>query len=277
MPEAPELEVTKDVINERASDAVVRSCKVLRPSVLRPLAGDFASDVEGRTFHVVLRAGKFLIFRFSGDRMLVVNPMLTGLFQHCDPSERVFKRTCFSLLLSTGRELRYLDDRQMGRAYYLSEDQLGQIPQLGELGPDVLERTPFEDFQRRLSSFRGEIKGVLTRGRVISGIGNAYSDEILFEAKVYPYQKVGRLSEDELRRIHQAAPAVVEAAIPIVRERMGGDIHQKVRDFLKVHRKGGQPCPRCGNKISEVTANRRITSYCRSCQPGLLVESRARL
>jgi len=119
---------------------------------------------------------------------------------------------------------------------------------------------------------RGEIKGVLTRGRVISGIGNAYSDEILFVSKVYPYRKVKELSDADLHRIHEQSRKVILDSIDVVRRRIGSDIHVKIRDFLKVHRKGGEPCPRCGAKISEITANQRITSYCRHCQLGMLIK-----
>ena len=271
MPEAPELEVIKDFLNDRVIGAEVVSAKVLRPSVLRPLVADLTADMPGRTVDEVWRNAKFLVVRLSGDRLLVVNPMLTGRFQYSDPSARVFKRTCFILALSTGNELRYFDDRQMGRVYYVDQAGLDEIPQYSELGPDVLDPITFEEFQQRLSRFHGEIKGVLTRGRVISGIGNAYADEILFEAQRYPFRKRKSLSEDDLRRLHEKTRSVIEDATDEVRQRMGDDIHLKPRDFLKVHNKGGEPCPRCGTKISQITANQRITSYCRSCQPGLLI------
>ena len=273
MPEAPELEVVKDFLNERVVGTAVLSGSVLRPSVLRPLAGDLALDIDGRTIDGVRRRGKFLLIRLSGDRQLVVNPMLTGAFQHCLPSERVFKRTCITLSLSDDHELRYIDDRQMGRVYYVSEEQLGQVPQLDEQGPDVLERITFEKFQGRLAPFRGEIRGILTRGRVISGIGNAYADEILFAARIYPFRKRKELTQQELRRLHKALREVVEEAVAVVRRRMGDKIHVKIRDFLKVHNKGGEACPRCGAAITQLTANQRITSYCRKCQPGLLLRT----
>ena len=271
MPEAPELEVVKDFLNAHVRGSSVVSARVLKPSVLRSLTGDFAQDVRDRSFGNISRSGKFLTLDLSDDRFLVVNPMLTGGFQFCEPAVRVFKRTCIVMELSNGHELRYLDDRQMGRVYYTGGDQLKSIPQLYELGPDVLSGITFEDFQQRLSPFRGEIKGILTRGRVVSGIGNAYADEILFEARVYPFRKKRDLNEEELRRIHDATGSVIAEATEKVRERMGDDIHRKVRDFLSVHNKGGEACPRCGSNISQITANQRITSYCRSCQPGLLL------
>ena len=187
--------------------------------------------------------------------------------------ERVFKRTCVTLSLSNAHEMRYVDERQMGSLYYVREDQIDQVPRLNEQGPDVLDDFSFEDFQQRLKPFHGEIKGILTRGRVIAGIGNAYSDEILFAAGIYPFRKRKALTPEELRRLYEKSRQVVEDALPIVRERMGENIHTKVRDFLKVHNKGGSPCTRCGNTISQLTANKRITSYCRKCQPGMLIKN----
>ena len=271
MPEAPELEVVKDFLNDRVRGAAVLAGKVLRPSVLRPLAADLAFDVENRTIEGVQRRGKFLIIGLSGDRLLVVNPMLTGAFQYSAPSDRVFKRTCIVLSLSYGYELRYIDDRQMGRVYYVSRSQLEQVPQYDSQGPDVLDEVSFEEFQQRLRPFHGEIKGVLTRGRVLSGIGNAYADEILFAAGVYPFRKTRQLTDEELRRVHEKSRKVIKDAVAIVRDRMGDRIHVKIRDFLQVHNKGGTPCPQCGTNLTQLTANRRITTYCRQCQPGLLI------
>ena len=273
MPEAPDLEIVREFLNDHAIGAQIQSAVVSKPSVLRSLSGDFASDIVGRTLLEIERRGKFLIMRLSGDRLLAINPMLTGAIQYCAPKDRVYKRTCFTLSLSNGREMRYLDDRQMGLVYYVSEDQLEQVPRLGEQGPDVLDGFSFEEFQQRLRSFHGEIKGILTRGRVISGIGNAYSDEILFAAQIYPFRKRKALSPSELRCLYEKSREVVENAILILRERMGENIHTKVRDFLSVHNKGGLPCPRCGNNISQLTANKRITSYCRKCQPGMLIRN----
>ena len=272
MPEAPELEVVKGFLIERAVGTSVTTARVLRPSVLRPMAGNFEDDIPGRALEDIRRTGKFLTLALSGDRLLVVNPMLTGGFQWSDPSDRVFKRTCFALTLSNGRELRYIDDRQMGRVYYVTPDQLGEIPQYGDMGPDVLdEPLSLGEFKERLRPFRGEIKGIITRGRVISGIGNAYVDEILWDAEIYPFRKKRDLSDDDLQRILDSSARVIREAVGQVREAMGEDIHRKRRDFLKVHNRGREPCPRCGTTISQITANQRITSYCRTCQPGLLL------
>ncbi len=289
MPEAPELEVVREFLTAKAVGAVVESAAEVRPGVLRSLRGDMAEDARGRVLEGVRRRGKFVLLDFSGldakglesagddgldgGRMLVINPMLTGALQYCLPSQRVYKRTYITLGLSNGHELRYLDDKRMGMAYYCDAGQLGDIPRLGEQGPDALDGMGLDEFRERLKGFHGEIKGILTRGRVVAGIGNAYSDEILFEAGVYPFRKRKALSDEELARLHRACSRVVLDAIPKARERMGDNIHLKARDFLRVHNKGGEACPRCGNRISQITANKRITSYCRRCQPGMLLRN----
>ncbi len=273
MPEAPDLEVIKEFLDRRVLGSVIESCQVLRPTVVRSLAGEITTDLPGRTLEKIERQGKFLTIRLSGERSLVINPMLTGALQYCLSAERVQKKTCIVLGLAKEQDLRYLDDRQMGKVYYIGEGQEGDVPQYTELGPDVLSGVSPEEFGERLKKFHGEIKGVLTRGSLVSGIGNAYSDEILFAAGISPFRKTRSLKPKEVDELHRQSRQVLEDAIVVLRERMGDNIHRKIRDFLKVHNKGGQPCPTCGNNITQLTANQRITSYCRHCQPGMLIRN----
>lgn len=165
----------------------------------------------------------------------MINPKLTGGLQFCPTKLRVLKRTCILLGLNGDSQLRYTDDRQMGMFYYVSNDQLNEVPGLNDQGPDVLDDIDLEDFKSRFKGFHGEIKGILTCGRVLSGIGNACADEILFDAKVYPFKRCKQLSPDELRRIrHSARQAIVDATL-VVRDRMNGQLGHKLRDFLAGH------------------------------------------
>ena len=115
MPEAPDLEIIKDYLNEKVAGQRVQSARVLRPTVLRSLAGDLADDIAGRTLDGVERQGKFLLIQFSGGRRMIINPMLTGAVQHCEPKVRVLKATCLVL---------HLEDRfvivRVGGAPYVS-------------------------------------------------------------------------------------------------------------------------------------------------------------
>jgi len=102
----------------------------------------------------------------------------------------------------------------------------------------------------------------------VAGIGNAYADEILFAAGLHPYRKRTELSAEDESRLHQAIRSVLGQAAAIVTDRMEkeGLPLDEYRDHLKVHRRGGQPCPNCGSPITEITAGQRITSFCRHCQ-----------
>jgi formamidopyrimidine-DNA glycosylase len=137
------------------------------------------------------------------------------------------------------------------------------------MGPDVLAPDLTEEvFRERLRRYSGQIKSILVNHKFVAGIGNAYSDEILWEAGIHPYRKRTQLTDQEIGRLYQAMHWVIAWATEIVAEKMQESLdYSEWRDHLRVHRRGGQPCPRCGNPISEITAGQRITSFCRHCQP----------
>ena len=280
MPEAPDLVVVREYLLPRLVGDVINSATERKPLVLRNMVDpgtgqgpDFSADIAGRRVESLGRRGKLLLVGLAGDREIVISPMLTGGLMWCDASTRVAASTVLIFAMKSGMHLRYFDQKQMGQVYYLSASQRSEIIGLENQGPDVIdEPLSLGDFKLGLKPFRGEVKGVLTRGRLVSGIGNAYADEILHEAKIYPFKKVTRLSADELVSLHRAVYSVPARAVAVLRERVGGKIHMKVRDFLRVHGKKNEPCPRCGNRITAITANRRETNYCRRCQPGSLLD-----
>ncbi|MBI4220827.1 MAG: hypothetical protein HY682_11830 [Chloroflexi bacterium] len=242
---------------------------------MRNLAGKpFATDAPGRMVERLWREGKLLFFSLSGDRLVVINPMLAGGLRYCPSGERMTATTCVRFSFDDGLDLRYFDAKRMGMVYYAPQSRAAGIPRVDDQGPDVLDHPlPYEQFVERLRAYRGEIKGILTRGGAVSGVGNAYADEILFEARIFPFKKRAALSPEELRRLHAAVYQVPRDAVEVLRRRIGPDIHIKLRDFLKVHGRGDKSCPRCGHVISSITANQRETNFCRSCQPGLLVRN----
>jgi formamidopyrimidine-DNA glycosylase len=170
-------------------------------------------------------------------------------------------------------ELRYHDAKDMGKIY-LAHD-LSQIPGWVGLGPEATDpELTLEAFRERLRRHHGEIKGVLTNQSFVAGIGNAYADEILWRAGIYPMARRPRLNDEQVSRLYDAIRTVLAEAIETLQERIGDRIDVEIRDFLAVHGRFGQPCPRCGTAISKVTRERRTTNFCRSCQPGLMVGRR---
>ncbi len=272
MPEIPELEAIRGFFTEHAAGHRIAAAAVRIPHVFRTPAQEFR-ELTGDALGPVRRHGKFLLFSLESGRVLAINPMLTGRFQFVAPQTKLRAKTCLVLELEDGHSLRYSDERLMGKLYLVPADGLANIPGWEDNGPDLLDPALTEDeWVARLKKYRGQVKKVLTNAEFVQGIGNAYSDEILWEARINPYTPRTQLSQDGLRRLHRAALAVMEWATPLVRDAMVKDgvlDYEERRDFMRVHRLGGQPCPRCGSAISEISANQRITSFCRTCQPEL--------
>jgi formamidopyrimidine-DNA glycosylase len=272
MPEIPDLEAIRDFLNERIPGVEVTSAQALIPYVFRSGARDFEATLTGNRFGHVRRHGKFLLFELADERLMVVNPMLTGRFQYVDPKAKRAKKICMVLALSDGRELRYADERVMGKVYVVPEDALESVPTFAEMGPDALAVTE-EEFRARIRKFTGAIKNVLTNHRFVAGIGNAYSDEILFRARIDPFRKRTTLSDDDIGRLYRAIGETMDWAIPILREHFREQLdYQEWREHLMVHRKGDAPskdegrCPRCGTYLTQIAPNQRITTWCRNCQ-----------
>jgi len=271
MPELPDVEVIKEFLLSHAIGQTVVSVEHVGPIVIRHmLPGDPQSALSGRTINAAHRAGKFLVLGLEGSVYVVINFMLSGRLAYCAPSARIGPRTFLVLQLSGGEQLRYTDAAQMGKVYIT--DDTARVPLFAEQGPDALDPALTLDvFRNRLRRFPGEIKSALVNQSFVAGIGNAYADEILFRAGLYPFKRRSQLTPDDIERLYAALSAVLTESIETLRERVGENIHEEVRDFLLVHGKGGQPCPRCGTVISQVAANQRITNFCRTCQPGLLI------
>jgi len=278
MPELPELEVVREVLNRRILGQTITEVKVIPPGgviVVRDLThGGFESTLIGRTVSEIKRRGKFLLFSFRAEPgtqeiYLVINPKLSGRLQLAASGEKRLAKTYIVFSLSEAQQLRYLDQKQMGQVYLTTS--LDSVPDYADIGPEPLE-IKAEQFRERLKRFHGEIKGILTRGALVAGIGNAYADEILWAARLHPYRKRIQLTSDEVERLYAAMQSTLSDAIAKVREGMQENIYLEPRGFMAVHMKTGQPCPRCGTRISLVGANQRITNFCRSCQPGGLIE-----
>lgn len=274
MPEIPDLEAIRGFLNERIPGVEVAEAKVLIPVVVRTPRADFEATITGNRFGPAMRHGKFLLFPLADDSVLAINPMLKGRFQYVQPSKKKAAKTCFIIDFANGWQLRYADDMLMGKIYVVPSDQVPSIPTFADMGPDVMSISE-EDFRARIRKHTGAIKNILTNHKFVAGIGNAYADEVLFEARIDPFRKRTTLSDDDIGRLYRSIHKTMQRAIPIVASKFKDELdYQEWRDHLKVHRRGagaGAPkdegrCPRCGNRIAEISPNQRITSWCRTCQ-----------
>jgi formamidopyrimidine-DNA glycosylase len=157
----------------------------------------------------------------------------------------------------------------MGKVYLLPAGQDRPVPGLrpGEQGPDALdpELTP-EAWRARIRKHPGELKNLLRNQAFVAGIGNAYADEILHAARLQPFRKRSSLAPEEVDALFLAMRRVLEDSITLLRERVPPTFEKQVRDHLAVHNRGGEACPRCGGRITQVTGGGFPTAWCRSCQ-----------
>ena len=273
MPEIPDLEAIRGFLNERLPGTAVTSAEVKIPFIVRTGAKALMESLPGDVFGETQRHGKFLLFALASERVLAINPMLTGRFQYVEAAAKHKGKLVLQIGLGNGMELRYGDQRVMGRIYLLPLEELESIPNWREGGPDLLDPALTEDiWLGRIRKYRGRIKNILTKTEFVQGVGNAYSDEILWEAHINPFTARTDLDEDDLRRLFRTAREVMAWATPLAHERMvkGETLdYTERRDFFRVHRLGGEAvCPRDGAKITDIESSRKVTSFCRTCQPG---------
>ncbi len=272
MPELPDLVHVERVLGERLIGCQVTGARTGDPTVLRMMIpGDFAGALMGQTVKAVERRGHFMRFGFDGDVALVVNAMLVGKYRLLSAEEARGEKDPsalgFALAFDGGAELRYIDDKRMGKVYVARPADEGQIPVYNELGGELL--SPAFDrarFEQIVKARRDQVRPFLMDKRALASIGNAYADEILFAARIHPKTFVRTLTEEDRDRLVAAINQVLRAAIDEI-ERRDAPADVKVRDFLSVRGRVGKPCPNCGTKIREVRVNDWDACFCPTCQP----------
>ena len=239
----------------------VVAVRVGDPVVLRALK-PVDELLVGRTLRSVAHHGKYLIFAFDGIDM-TVNPMLAGLFSLQSVGAKATKDTRMRIEFEGGTELRYRDDVRMGKVY------LGvEAPGLADIGPDAgTFRWSEAEFAERAKAKRSEVRNLLQDQTFLSGIGNAYADEILWDAMLHPKRRVGSLSADELARFYRSVRSVVASGLKQVEADMPAELGTKPREHLQVRGRAGKPCPRCGTLIMRRRKGLDDVDLCPKCQP----------
>jgi formamidopyrimidine-DNA glycosylase len=292
MPELPDLAILADAFSAALVGRSVLAAEAPGPLTVRGTPAELDALV-GQRLDRFYRRGKFLWLEFERDRV-VINAMLTGRLQlAADPKVKRPQKTLFVLRFGERSggppagaaawtagadwipaddatpEMRYRDPTQMGKVYLMPAGVERPIPGTGpgEIGPDADDPALTLDVWReRIRRHPGELKNLLRNQEFVAGIGNAYSDEILHAAGLLPSRKRGTLAAEEVDELYGHTRATLANAVAVLRERVPPRFETEVRDFLAVHYKGGEPCPRCGGKITQTEAGGFVTSYCRHCQ-----------
>jgi formamidopyrimidine-DNA glycosylase len=263
MPELPDLLYILASLRETLLGRHVTAERVKEPVVLRYAVRGNLSLLLGRRLADLGRKSHFLAFRFEG-LDLAVNPMLAGRFRLAGPGQKDEASLAFALGFGDV-ELRYLDDKKMGKAYLIGADDWGAIPGLQTSGVDILSpEFTRERFVSLLKHRRDQVRAFLLDKRALDSLGNAYADEVLFAAGIHPKTWCRSLSHADAVRLHEAIVTVMKEAVAEVARR-GEPIEVKVRDFLKVRLK--ERCPRCGGKIRTAGVKGMDAYFCPRCQP----------
>ncbi len=274
MPELPELEALRLRLGPRLDGKLITAATVnqKKAHLLRYPVDNFALELPARRITSLTRRGKHLVFATElgggGEpRWLVINPMLGGRFQLVDSEVPVPATEVFTIRVEGRQELRYLDFRDMGRIYWVSDCDR-DVPGWSSLGPeaDSVAGIGLDVFRKRLRRFRDELKDLLRNQEFLAGIGNAFSDEILFEARLLPLRRRASLKPADEEALFAAIPAVLSRAVEAILANPNYDESKQDRSFMAVHMKGGKTCPRCGHRISQLGSNREPLNFCRGCQ-----------
>jgi formamidopyrimidine-DNA glycosylase len=288
MPELPEVEtIVLDLRKKVLGRTFIDVWSDFKKMIKRPKDfEEFKKEIKGKKIEKIWRRGKNILFDLSEDKTLLIHQKLTG---HLllgkwelekgewqakipgplaeDPMNR-FLHLMF--WLDDGRMLALSDLRKFAKVELLDQEELKK--ELSSFGPEPLEKDfTFEKFKKCFENKKGKIKQVLMDQTVIAGIGNIYSDEILWMAKIHPFKEVKRLSDQELKKIYEAMREILPKAIEV-----GGE---SISDFRrvsgekggfdplrKVYRREGEKCSRCGTIIKRIKLAGRSAHFCPSCQ-----------
>jgi formamidopyrimidine-DNA glycosylase len=275
VPELPEVEIAARRLDTALRGARVESTLAPGMVVMKSFEPPLA-ELDGREIAGVRRIGKMPIVDFApipgsahGELALIVHLMSAGRLQVFDKRASMKdKRSRLLIRIEDGRELRLREfgTKQRAWAKLVPADKVELDEMVATLGPEAWPAPPVEEFAQLVDEPR-QLHPLLRNQRTIAGIGRSWSDEILWEARLGPFKKGSDLEDGEVERLH-AGLAVLGAAIDTYEETIGETVPDKMPMPLRVHKREGEPCPRCGTTLAAVHFAEHSTTYCPEEQTG---------
>ena len=280
MPELPEVETVVRDLRPQLSGRTIASVQLTRDPLIRgrliryPSATTFVRRLRGRTIRSVERRGKYIVMPLDQDsERLVVHLGMTGHLRVWEPEETPVKHTHVRVVLDTGLELRYDDQRQFGRLLLGKQDELVAARAFpARLGPEPIHGDLTEaEFDRLVRGRRRPLKSALLDQSFLAGVGNIYADEACFRAGIRPSRWTHRLTLRERRALYEAIQDVLENSIAargssIIDYVDGFGLRGTNQEKLLVYGRSGEPCLICGTPLQGTRLAGRGTVYCRKCQ-----------
>jgi formamidopyrimidine-DNA glycosylase len=269
MPELPDITVYLDAIGRRVHGRQLWRVQLVSPFVLRSVDPPLPA-VHGKTVRELRRMGKRIVFVLDDDLFLVIHLMVAGRFKWHDKTPKLSRRLALAAIEFDSGTLVLTEAGTKRRAsLYVVRGEDG-LREFNRGGLEVLDSSP-GDFTARLRSENHTLKRSLADPRLFSGIGNAYSDEILHRAQLSPLMLTSRLTDEQAARLHDATRSTLTEWIARLRTETGAKFPEKVTAFrpeMAVHGKFRQPCPVCGTPVQRIRYADNETDYCPACQTG---------
>ena len=277
MPELPDITLYVEALVRRVEGATLESARVHGPALLRTAIPPLAA-AEGRRVGGVRRLGKRVVLGLEGELFLILHLMIAGRLHWSDAGAPPGRARALARFQFTSGTLTLSEAGTRKRAALHVVQGEAALAQHDPGGLEVLEASP-EQFRARLAAASHTLKRALTDPRIFSGIGNAYSDEILHRARLSPVKLAGRLTETEHARLFAAAQATLLGWTERLRAQTGDRFPERVtafREGMAVHGRYREPCPVCGAPIQRIVFAAHETNYCAPCQTqGRLLADRA--
>ena len=269
MPELPDIVVYIESLEARILGRTLKRVRLLNPFLLRT-ADPPISAVEGRKVTGVQRLGKRIAIRLEGDLFLVLHLMIAGRLRWFDGKVKLPGRISLAVLEFDRGTLVITEagTRRRASLHLVQGEEAAAALHAG--GLEILD-ADLQTFAQRLQAENHTLKRALTDPHIFSGIGNAYSDEILHRARLSPIALTGKLGGDEIARLFDATRATLTEWTEHLRQDAGGKFPEKVtafRENMAVHGRFGKPCPACGSPVQRIVHAENETNYCARCQTG---------
>ena len=267
MPELPDLTVYLEALEARVLGRPLERVRIASPFLLRTVEPPLA-DLDGQAVRALRRAGKRLVLAFDGERFLVLHLMIAGRLRWKPRGAPIPRRLGLAAFdFPTGTLMLTEASKKKRAALHVLQGEAA-LAALAGGGLEVLA-SDLAAFREAVTRERHTLKRALTDPRLLAGIGNAYSDEILHRARLSPVRLTDRLDDDEMRRLFDATRATLSEWTERLRAEAGGDFPEKVTAFrpgMAVHGRYGQPCPACGSPVQRIVHAENETNYCPACQ-----------
>lgn len=269
MPELPDVELYIDALRPRVLRQPLERFRMGNPFVVRTIDPP-PSELVGHAAADIRRMGKRIVFEFFDELFLVVHLMIAGRLRWRERGAAIPNKVGLAAFDFPNGTLILTEagSRRQASIHIIRGEHV--LDSMDPGGLEVLQAT-FEEFAGRLRSENHTLKRTLTDPHIFSGIGNAYSDEILHAARMSPLKLTSALSDDEAERLFQATQHVLSYWERRLKEETGDTFPEKVTAFRKgmaVHGRYGQPCPACGSPVQRIVYARNEANYCSRCQTG---------